>query len=104
MHNSATDPQTEYPDTNPIKNLWQELKEYVRHEVKPLNQQELVTGIMTKKCIGHLRKVLAKLIELLVQRLDNFFFDFFLSLKLYVVNVWFVYPILLFFIAKDGIS
>ena len=39
-------PTHRVPDTNPIKNLRHELKEYVRREVKPLNNQELVTGII----------------------------------------------------------
>ena len=29
---------TESPDMNPIKNLWHELKEYIRREVKPRNK------------------------------------------------------------------
>ena len=63
----------ESPDCNPIENLWHELKEYTRREIKPRNKQELVAGINqfwatvdTRKCcqyIEHLRKVLPKVIE-----------------------------------------
>lgn len=63
----------ESPDMNPIENLWHELKEYVRREVKPRNKEQLVQGICqfwaivdVHKCcryIGHLRKVLPKVIE-----------------------------------------
>ena len=59
---------------NPIENMWHELKEYIRREVKPRTKSELVQGIsdfwatvdanMCKKYIGHLRKVLPKVIEL----------------------------------------
>ena len=61
------------PDVNPIKNLWHELKEFIRREVKPTTKQQLVDGISTfwntvdvRKCcqyIGHLNKVLPKIIE-----------------------------------------
>ena len=57
----------ESPDLNPIENLWLELKEFMRREVKPKNKQELLDGILTfwntvdtakcKKYIRHLRKV-----------------------------------------------
>ena len=63
----------ESPDINPIENLWHEMKEYVRREVKPHTKDELVTGIKefwntvdVEKCtkyIRHLRKVLPKVIE-----------------------------------------
>ena len=63
----------ESPDCNPIENLWHELKEYIRREVKPMNKQELVDGINAfwntvdaHKCckyIDHLQKVLPKVIE-----------------------------------------
>ena len=36
----------ESPDINPIENLWHELKEYIRREVKPHNKQQLVDGIL----------------------------------------------------------
>ena len=35
----------ESPDMNPIENLWHELKEYIRREVKPTRQSELIVGI-----------------------------------------------------------
>ena len=61
------------PDLNPIENLWHELKENLLAKIKPKNLDELVTGITLfwatvnrAKCeqyIGHLRKVIPKLIE-----------------------------------------
>ena len=64
----------ESPDLNPIKNLWHELKEFLRARVKPRNQEELIEGIKSfwatvtpEKCckyIGHLNKVIPKVIEL----------------------------------------
>ena len=64
----------ELPDLNPIENLWHELKKFIRREVKPKCQQELVDGIKQfwstvdiakcRKYIGHLRKVIPKVIEL----------------------------------------
>ena len=64
----------ESPDLNPIENLWHELKEYIRREVKPTLKQQLVDGIQefwrtvdAEKCrkyIRHLRKVIPKVIEL----------------------------------------
>ena len=63
----------ESPDCNPIENLWHELKEYLRREVKPRNKEELIRGILAfwetvdiAKCcryINHLSKVLPKVIE-----------------------------------------
>ena len=65
----------ESPHLNPIENLWHELKEYVRREVKPTTKLELVqvNGINSfwatvdeNKCchyINHLRKVIPKVIE-----------------------------------------
>ena len=35
----------ESPDLNPIKNMWHELKEFLRAQVKPHNQEELIAGI-----------------------------------------------------------
>ena len=63
----------ESPDLNPIENLWHELKEYIRRAVKPKTKADLIAGIKefwgtadTQKCqkyIGHLRKVIPKVIE-----------------------------------------
>ena len=63
----------ESPDMNPIENLWHELKEFIRREVKP-RRKELVEGILKfwetvdvlkcKKYIRHLRKVIPLTIEL----------------------------------------
>ena len=63
----------ESPDCNPIENLWHELKEYIRREVKPSCKEDLVEGIYkfwetvtTEKCqkyIRHLRKVLPQIIK-----------------------------------------
>ena len=64
----------ESPYLNPIENLWPELKEYICREVKPKTKVELVAGIIEfwskvdrNKCmkyIGHLRRVIPKVIEL----------------------------------------
>ena len=64
----------ESPDLNPTENLWHELKEFLRWEIKPKNKQELVEGILkfwntvdTAKCqkyIRHLWKVVPRVIEL----------------------------------------
>ena len=35
----------ESPDLNPIENMWHEVKQYLRREVKPTTKQELVNGI-----------------------------------------------------------
>ena len=62
------------PDLNPIENLWHELKEYLRREIKPKNKAELIEGIEVfwstvdvNKCnkyINHLKKVIPTVIEL----------------------------------------
>ena len=64
----------ESPDCNPIENMWHELKEYLRREIKPQTKSALVEGIQQfwttvdvakcRKYICHLRKVLPKVIEL----------------------------------------
>ena len=33
------------PDMSPIENLWHELKEYIRREIKPRNKSQLIVGI-----------------------------------------------------------
>ena len=63
----------ESPDLNPIENLWHELKEFLRREVKPHTKEELITGIQqfwetvtVSKCvryIRHLRKVIPRVIQ-----------------------------------------
>ena len=62
----------ESPDVNPIENLWHELKEFLRRQVKPRTKEELTTGIhefwdgvTVEKCtryIRHLRKVIPHVI------------------------------------------
>ena len=37
----------ESPDCNPIENLWYELKEYIRRELKPTNKEQLIKVIKT---------------------------------------------------------
>ena len=64
----------ESPFLNPIENLWHELKEFIRREIKPTTKDELVGGILkfwdtvtVEKCnryINHLKKVIPKVIEL----------------------------------------
>ena len=63
----------ESPDMNLIENVWHELKEYIRREIKPTTKEQLVQGIKEfwatvtpHKCcryISHLNKVLPKVIE-----------------------------------------
>ncbi len=61
------------PDLNPIENVWGSMKQYLRTEVKPKTVGELKSGIKTfwktltpdvcRKYIGHLHKVIPKVIE-----------------------------------------
>ena len=63
-----------FPYCNPIENVWHELKEYMRREVKPTTKQHLIDGIhsfwMTvdvpkcRKYICHIRRVLPRVIDL----------------------------------------
>ena len=64
----------ESPDLNPIENVWHEMKHYIRTTAKPRNKEELLQAIQEfwatvtpEKCnryIGHLKKVIPKVIEL----------------------------------------
>ena len=61
------------PDLNPIENIWGTMKNYLRTTAKPKNTEELRTGIkafwktltpeICKRYVGHLRKVIPKVIE-----------------------------------------
>ena len=61
------------PDLNPIENVWGSMKNYLRSTAKPKNTQELRTGIkafwktmtpeVCKRYVGHLRKVIPKVIQ-----------------------------------------
>ena len=72
IHSWKTPPES--PDCNPIENLWHELKEFLRREVKPKTKDKLVQGILrfwdtvdVAKCtkyIRHLMKVLPRVVEL----------------------------------------
>lgn len=64
----------ESPDANPIENMWHEMKEYIRREVKPRTKEQLIEGLLrfwktvdVAKCnryIRHLRKVIPQIIAL----------------------------------------
>ena len=61
------------PDLNPIELIWHTLKEFLRNEYKPHNLSELKQGIKTfwesltpeicSRYIGHLKKVIPKVVE-----------------------------------------
>lgn len=61
------------PDLNPIENVWGSMKTFLRKEVKPHNLGEVKAGIrrfwktltpaVCKKYIGHLRRVVPKVIQ-----------------------------------------
>lgn len=63
----------ESPDANPIENVWHEMKEFLRREVKPKTKDALTQGILQfwatvdvekcKKYIGHLDRVLPRIVE-----------------------------------------
>ena len=60
----------ESPDLDPIENLWHELKEYIRREVRPTRKEELIaefwgslSGEKCRKYIRHLQKVIPKVID-----------------------------------------
>ena len=63
----------ESPDLNPIENVWHEMKEYLRREVKPKTKEQLIEGIEqfwstfdAPKCcryINHLHKVIPQVID-----------------------------------------
>ena len=63
----------ESPDMNPIENLWHEIKETLRSEVKSRTKDELLAGIRLawsritpekcRKYISHLIKVIPKVVE-----------------------------------------
>ena len=89
----------ESPDANPIENLWHELKEFIRREVKPQTKDQLVQGIVDfwrtvdrNKCIKyirHLRKVIPKSKGLLLATdfiLFLFFWLFFILSMSYLYN------------------
>jgi len=85
----------ESPDLNPIENLWHELKEFIRWEVKPQTKDELILGIegfwgsvsgeKCRKYIRHLQKVIPRVVEML---LDNNYFTLYCT---YIIQCTFYY-------------
>ena len=73
--------QSQSPDMNPIENLWHELKEFIKREVKPRKKEVFVEGILqfwktvdTLKCekyIRYLINVILLTIELKGAPLDT---------------------------------
>ena len=63
----------ESPDLNPIELVWGSMKQYLRNTWKPRNLEQLKSGIesfwskltpaVCRKYIGHLKKVIPKVIE-----------------------------------------
>lgn len=63
----------ESPDLNPIENVWHQMKQYLRKNVKPSTKDELIRGIkeswklitsvQCNRYIDHLRKVIPAVIE-----------------------------------------
>lgn len=63
----------ESPDLNPIENMWHQVKEHLRKNVKPTSKDELVNAIdafwrtiepeLCNRYIGHLKKVLPAVVE-----------------------------------------
>ena len=63
----------ESPDLNPIENTWTSLKYYLQHSYKPHNLETLDAGIrafwktvtpdVCRKYIGHIQKVMPKVVE-----------------------------------------
>ena len=72
--NQLVEDARQSPDLNPIENLWHEMKEFNRREVKPRMKEQLIDGIIrfwdtvtVAKCvkyINHLQKVIPRVIEL----------------------------------------
>ena len=60
----------ESPDLNPIENMWHELKEYIRREVKPKTKEELIDGIDAFGLLGIDVKSFPRLSNDKVQQLD----------------------------------
>lgn len=60
-------------DVNPIENIWHELKECIRRDMKPTSKAELIVGIKAfwetvkkkncQKYIDHLKKVIPAVVE-----------------------------------------